>query len=76
MIYIIDYPNEWFFFEDNIVLKKFNLLLSNIIYLSAEFVLYTLILILIELFAYSSREVDDSKLITEINDSQILKEIE
>ena len=76
MIYVIDYPNEWFFFEDNILLKKFNLLLSSIIYLSSEFVLYTFILILIELFAYSSRKVDDSKLITEINDSQVLKEIE
>ena len=76
MIYIIDYPNEWYFFEDNVLLKKFNLLLSNIIYLSLEFVIYTFILILIECFAYSSMKVEDSKLQTNINDSQVLKEIE
>ena len=51
MIYIIDYPNEWYFFEDNILLKKFNLLLSSIIFLCAEFVVYTFILILIEGFS-------------------------
>ena len=76
MIYIIDYPNEWYFFEDNVLLKKFNLLLSSIIYLSLEFVIYTFILILIECFAYSSMKVEDSKLQTNINDSKVLKEIE
>ena len=76
MIYLIDYPNEWYFFDDSVLLKKFNLLLSNIIYLCAEFLLYTFFLSLIEMFAYSSRKVDDSKLTTEINDSQVLKEIE
>ena len=76
MIYIIDYPNEWFFFEDNVLLKKFNLLLSSIIFLSAEFFVYTFILVLIECFAYYSGKVDDSRLTTEINDSQVLKEID
>ena len=76
MIYIIDYPNEWYFFEDNVLLKKFNLLLSSILYLSLEFVIYTFILILIECFAYSSMKVEDSKLQTNINDSKVLKEIE
>ena len=76
MIYITDYPNEWFFFEDNVLLKKFNLLLSNIIYLCAEFGIYTFILFVIELCSYSSMKVDDSKLTTEIKDSQVLKEIE
>ena len=76
MIFVIDYPNEWYFFKDDVVLKKFNLLLSNIVYLTVEFFLYTFILMLIEIFAYSSKKVDDSKLITEINDSQVLKEIE
>ena len=52
------------------------MLLSNIIYLSAEFGVYTFILIIIELCSYSSSKVDDSKLTTEIKDSQVLKEIE
>ena len=76
MIYLIDYPKEWYFFEDNVLLKKFNLLLSNIIYLCAEFGFYTFILILIESCSYSSMKVNDSKLTTEIKDSQVLKEIE
>ena len=76
MIYLVDYPKEWFFFEDSILLKKFNLLLSNIIFLVGGFVLYTTILILIEVFAYHSGKVDDSKLSTEINDSKVLNEIE
>jgi hypothetical protein len=76
MIYLVDYPDEWFFFKDSIVLKKFNLLLSNIIFLVGGFVLYTIILILIEVFAYHSGKVDDSKLSTEINDSKVLNEIE
>ena len=76
MIFVIDYPNEWYFFKDDVVLKKFNLLLSNIVYLTVEFFLYTFIHMLLEIFAYSSKKVDDSKLITEINDSKFLKEIE
>ena len=76
MIYLVDYPKEWFFFEDSILLKKFNLLLASIIFLCGGFVLYTIILILIEVFSYHSGKVDDSKLSTEINDSQVLNEIE
>ena len=75
IIYVIDYPDEWYFFEDSVLLKKFNLLLSNIIYLCVEFVLYSFALGLIELFSYSSMKVDDSKLTTEIKDSQVLQEI-
>ena len=76
MIYLVDYPDDWYFFEDNILLKKFNLLLSNIIFLAAGFVVYTIILVFIEFFSYYSGKVDDSKLTTEVNDSQVLNEIE
>ena len=76
MIFIIDYPKEWFFFEDNILLKKFNLLLSSIIFLCGGFFVYTIILVFIELFSYHSGKVDDSKLTTEIHDTQVLNEIE
>ena len=76
MIFIIDYPKDWYFFEDNVLLKKFNLLLSSIIFLAGGFVVYTIILVFIELFSYHSGKVDDSKLTTEISDSQVLNEIE
>jgi ATP-binding cassette subfamily A (ABC1) protein 3 len=75
-IYLVEYPNDWFKFKDSILLKKFNLLLSSILFLSVEFFVYTIILALIELFSYHSGKVEDSKLKTEINDSQVLKEIE
>ena len=77
MIYAIDYPNKWYSFKDDEVLKHFNLLLSMIIYLSVESVLYTLILVIIEwLSYYSFFEIKDTKMDTNINDSQVLKEIE
>ena len=77
MIYAADYPKEWFFFEENEILKHFNLLLSMIIYLCVEAVLYTLILVVIEYFSYSSCfEIYDEKIGTDINDSKVLKEIE
>ena len=75
-IYIVDYPNDSFKFNDNILLKKFNLLLSSIIFLTVEFFVYTIILAIIEFFSYHSGKVDDYKLNTEINDSQVIKEIE
>ena len=75
-IYIVEYPNDWFKFNDNILLKKFNLLLSSIIFLTVEFFVYTIILAIIEFFSYHSGKVDDYKLNTEINDSQVIKEIE
>ena len=76
MLYAADYPKEMFFMEDIELLKRFNLLLSMIIYLSAETVLYTLILAIIEWYSYSSGKVSDEKLDTNIEDSIVLKEIE
>jgi len=76
MLYAADYPKEMFFMEDIELLKRFNLLLSMIIYLSAETVLYTLILTIIEWYSYSSGKVSEEKLDTNIDDSKVLKEIE
>jgi ATP-binding cassette subfamily A (ABC1) protein 3 len=76
MILAVDYPNEWFTFTGDVMIKKFNLLLSAILYLSIEIVVYTLILIIIETFSYSSSNVSDSKIDTNVQDSKVLKEIE
>ena len=76
MIYAADYPKEMFFMKDIELIKRFNLLLSMIIYLSAETVLYTLILAIIEWYSYYSGKVSDEKLDTNIDDSIVLKEID
>ena len=52
-IYIIDYPLEFSYFKENEIIKKFNLLLSMIIYLSIECILYTCLLIFLEIRTYS-----------------------
>ena len=76
MIYVVDYPNKWMKWEDSEILKRFNLLLSMIIYLCIESVLYTVILVIIEYFSYSSRQVGEGKIETDINDRKVLREIE
>ena len=76
MIYQADYKNEWYDFKDKEILKHFDLLLSMIIYLSIESVLYTLILVIIELRAYSSGIISEGKVETDIDDSKVIKEIE
>ena len=77
MVYAVDYPGEWYFFPQNEVLKRFNLLLSMIIYLSAESVLYAIILAIIEWLSYATlRTITDRKIETNINDSKVLKERE
>ena len=76
MIYQIDYPIIWRDFQDEEILKHFNLVLSMIIYLAIESVLYTSILIIIELRAYSSKKIPEEKIDTDINDSKVIKEIE
>ena len=76
MMLMAEYKDNWFLLDESIILEKFNLLLGPIIYLSAEFVVYTLILVLIESFSYFSCNVNDSKIETNINDSIVLKEID
>ena len=76
MILIADYKDNWYYLEDNFILKKFNLLLGPILYLVIEFFVYTLILTFIEFFSYFSNEVSDSKIGTNIDDSVVLREID
>ena len=75
-IYVTDYPSEWINFNGDEIIKKFNLLLSMIIFSSIECILYTIIFIIIESLTYSFKNPTNDKLDTEINDSEVLKEIE
>ena len=75
-IYMVDYPDEWFFFKDDVVIKKFNLLLSMIIYSSAECVVYALLLVFIESRTYAFSKPTNKMIKSEINDSEVVKEIE
>ena len=76
MILQLDYPTTFYKMEDSVVIEKFDLLLCCIVFLSAEILVYSLILVFIEAFAYFSLSVQDNKLTTEINDSKVLKEVE
>ena len=66
---------DWFKKDEDLILKEFKFLLSPIIYLAGEFVLYTFILVVIESYSYFSCSVSDSMISTNINDSKVLKEI-
>ena len=74
-IYVADYPNEFMFFKGDEMIKRFNLMLSMIIYSSVECVLYTLLLILIENLVYYFKKSEDIMLTNDINDSEVIKEI-
>ena len=74
-IYLVDYPNEFYKFKGDEMIKKFNLMLSMVIYSSAECVLYTLLHIYIESQVYSFKKSTDNKLENDINDSEVIKEI-
>ena len=75
-IYIADYPKEWLTFEEDVMIKKFNLLQSMIIYSSAECIIYTLLLVFIESRSYAFTKPTNKKLESDINDSEVIKEIE
>ena len=74
-IYLVDYPNEFYKFKGDEMIKKFNLMLAMVIYSSAECVLYTLLHIYIESQVYSFKKSTDNKLENDINDSEVIKEI-
>ena len=76
MIFVADYPNEWYFFSDNVLIKKFNLLLAPIIYMALETIIYSIILAIIESCSYTYSKVKNEKLESNINDSKVLKEID
>ena len=75
-IYVVDYPDEWVFFKGDEMIKRFNLLLSIIIFSSVECVLYTIIFIIIESRTYSFKTPRNEKLISNIKDNEVLEEIE
>jgi len=74
-IYLVDYPNEFYNFKGDEMIKKFNLMLAMVIYSSAECVLYTLLHIYIESQVYSFKKSTDNILENDINDSEVIKEI-
>ena len=74
-IYIADYPNEFYLFKGDEMIKRFNLMLSMVIFSSVECVLYTILHIYIESQVYSFKKSTDIKLPTDINDSEVIKEI-
>ena len=76
LIYVIDYENTWMFFTDKDVIKKFNLLLSMIIYLILEIIIYTILLFVIESKYYNYTKPKDERIPTDIKDEFVLEEIE
>ena len=75
-IYRVDYPMEWFFFDEIKLLKDLNLLLSILLYSCIECVLYTVLFIIIESFTYKFSLPSNYKLESDTNDSEVIKEIE
>ena len=74
-IYIADYPDEFYLFKGDEMIKRFNLMLSMVIYSSIECVLYTLLHIYLESQVYAFKKSTDNILPTDINDSEVIKEI-
>ena len=72
---MVDY-DDWYRLKDSFIIEEFNLLLGPILFLAIEFVIYTIILIIIESFAYYSKETNDSLIETNVEDSKVLREIE
>ena len=76
-IYRADYPiNEWVNFGEFKLLEDLNLLLSILIYSCIECILYTVLFVIIESFTYKFKMPSFDKLDTDINDSEVIKEIE
>ena len=65
----IEYPTEYFTIETNQVIKRFNLLLSMIIYSSIECFLYFFLLIIIQKKANIIKKPFNKQLITDIKDN-------
>ena len=75
-VYTIDYPDEWIYFTGDEMIKKFNLLLSMVIFSSAECLIYTILFIIIERRTYVFKTPTDEKLISDVKDEEVLQEIE
>ena len=75
-VFLIDYPNFWMSMTDKDLIKKFNLLLLVIIYLTIEIVVYTFLLFIAEKLSYVYKKPPDNYIESNIEDSLVLKEIE
>ena len=76
IVYIIDYEYTWMFLKEKDMITKFNLLLAIIIYLIVESIVYPILLFIIEKCSYSYSKPPDERIVTNINDSLVLQEIE
>ena len=76
LIYVIEFPDNWMFLDDDEVIKHFDLILGMIVYLIIEFLVYTGILFIIEINYYKYIIRHNDKLETNVKDRLVLKEIE
>ena len=76
LIYVIDYEFTWMFFGESEIIKRFNLLLSMIIYLFLEIIIYTILLFIVEYVFYTYKKPKEEILSTDIKDDLVLVEIE
>ena len=75
IIFKEDYPVEWLSFRDDSILRKFNLLLSILVYLSFECILYPLLLILKESKSHLFEKPSNKILLSDIQDDGVKNEI-
>ena len=69
-------PEEYLKFTGDEMIKKFSLMLMLVYYCSAEVVVYTILFIIAESRTYSFKKPETKKLISKVNDSEVIKEIE
>ena len=69
-------PEEYLNFTGDEMIKKFSLMLMLVYYCSIEVVIYTILFIIAESRTYSFKSPEKKKLISKVNDSEVIKEIE
>ena len=75
-VYYADYPDEFLTFGSNVVITKFNLLLSMILYSSLECILYAVLLVYIERRTYLFKKSSNVRLESYIEEKGVIEEIE
>ena len=68
MMLIAEYPTTYYSMNDSVFIEKFDLILSCVVFIATEILV---ILFFIEFFFYFSLSVNDAKISSEINDSQV-----
>ena len=69
-------PEEYLNFTGDEMIKKFSLMLMLIYFCSIEAIVYTILFIIAESRTYSFKRPENKKLISKVNDSEVIKEIE